>query len=403
MILTIHQPECFCHLGLIDKISKSDQLVIADSFQVKKNYYDNRNKIRNSQGWQWITIPISSDNHKSFREVKIIHEFNWQNKLLNSIKQNYSKSPYFDKYFPRIQEIITKRYEFLFDYNYDLLCQFLSWFNVETYHVAFTSGLNLESKNGSDKCLEICKKLNATTYLSGISGKDYLDLNKFKEANIDVIFHEFFHPIYSQQYQPFIQGLSAIDLLFMYGDRAKEIIKGRGIGAMEIILSKIDYKNKVILEMFGGNGEGHLQYYTKNVKHLDIWELDKNKCLELMIKYHNYPDDIYVTNCDSLQEIKKECWYNYFDILIIDPPAKMSMSSILPEALKLLKKEGIVIFRNIVKSYNNNPEVKPDLSLEEWDKIISQDYIIKNRYEQPREYYFLDLWLNNFIYYLERR
>jgi hypothetical protein len=217
MILTIHQPECFPYLGLINKVSKADVFVIADSFQVKKNYYDNRNKIRTAQGWQWITIPISKDNHLSFREVRVIHEHNWQSKLLNALKQNYSKAPYFSLYFPTIEEIINKKHTFLFDYNFELLCQILSWFNIGTPQVAFTSSLKLKSTNGSDKCLEICKKLQANNYLSGISGRDYLNLEKFKDGGVDVKFHEFIHPIYKQVYEPFIPGMSSIDYLFNFG------------------------------------------------------------------------------------------------------------------------------------------------------------------------------------------
>ncbi len=94
-----------------------------------------------------------------------------------------------EKYFPRLQEIIVQRYDFLFDYNFDLLCQLLSWFNADTYQIAFTSSLNLQSTNGSDKCLEICQKVKATEYLSGPSGENYLDSDKFVGKNIKVRFH----------------------------------------------------------------------------------------------------------------------------------------------------------------------------------------------------------------------
>ncbi len=216
MIITIHQPEFLSYLGFFDKISKADGFVIADSFQVKKNYYDNRNKIRanNPQGWHWITIPISSDNHKSFREVEVAKPYTWHTKILNAIEQNYHRSQYFEQYFPRIKEIICKKYDFLFDYNFELLCQMLIWFDIKTPLMGFTSLLNLESVNGSDKCLEICQKSDADTYLSGSSGKDYLNLDSFEKNNIKVVFHEFEHPIYKQVYEPFIPGMSAIDYLF---------------------------------------------------------------------------------------------------------------------------------------------------------------------------------------------
>ena len=219
MKITIHQPEFCSYIGFYDKIAKADALVIADSFQVKKNYFDNRNKIRTSQGWQWITIPIEKDNHKSFRDVKVMNEHNWKTKMLNSIRQNYSKSPYFDLYYPRIEEIIKEKFEFLFDYNCRLFMQIKEWLNIKTPILTLTSELELQSEDGSDKCLEICQKLKADTYLSGASGKDYLKLDKFNQAGIQVEFHQFEHPIYEQVYKPFIPGMSVLDYLMNCGGK----------------------------------------------------------------------------------------------------------------------------------------------------------------------------------------
>lgn len=398
MKITIHQPECFPYLGFIDKISKTDIFVIADSFQVKKNYYDNRNKIRTSQGWQWIGIPIEKDNHKSFRDVKVIHQDNWQKKILTTIQQNYSKTPFFDKYYPTIEGVINAKLTFLFDYNYPILCHILSWFGADKIQ-QFTSSFKLESNNGSDKCLEICQKLKTDTYLSGSTGRTYLDLDKFKSAGINVDFHQFFHPVYHQRYQPFLPGISSIDLLFNYGDRAKEILKAKGIGSLENILSKIDYKDKQILEMFGGNGSGHLQAYADKCDNLTLWEMNHTKLFQAV----GSCKPLVACECDSLKEMLNIKWQKHFDIIIIDPPAMISMDQILPNALNMLKDDGIVIFRAIKKSYNQNTDIKVDKSLEDWDKIIECDYQIKNKYEEPREFYFFDHWLSNYVYELRRK
>ena len=44
------------------------------------------------------------------------------------------------------------------------------------------------SLNATEKLLEICKKFNATTYLSGPSGKKYLNLRRFEQLGIEVKF-----------------------------------------------------------------------------------------------------------------------------------------------------------------------------------------------------------------------
>ena len=42
----------------------------------------------------------------------------------------------------------------------------------------------------TDRIVDICMYYKADTYLSGISGKNYLDLNKFEENGIKVIFQD---------------------------------------------------------------------------------------------------------------------------------------------------------------------------------------------------------------------
>jgi hypothetical protein len=217
----IHQIEHIPHLSLFVKFAKADVIVLGDNFQFKKNYYENRNKIRTKEGWQWITIPVEKDNHKPIKDIKVIDGNRWKEKYLNAIKQNYSKSLNFDKYYPVIEKTINISLNYLIEYNMHFLFLLWYWFGIDRkFYLASELGLNPELK-ATDLLLEICKKLKADTYLSGPSGKDYLELEKFKEANIEVIFHEFEHPIYKQVYEPFIPGMSSIDYLFNKENQCK--------------------------------------------------------------------------------------------------------------------------------------------------------------------------------------
>ena len=82
------------------------------------------------------------------------------------------------------------------------------------------------SGSRSELLLAICRKVGATDYLSGVSGREYLDRELFQRAGIRVRFQEFHHPIYRQCYEPFIPALSSVDLLFNHGPQAGEILAG---------------------------------------------------------------------------------------------------------------------------------------------------------------------------------
>ena len=226
MIVTIHQPEHLVWLGLMNKISKSDVFVIFDDTQFKKNYFENRNKIKTKDGWMWLTVPVKEHSLSTeIKDIEISYNTNWQKKYLNTLKTNYSRSPFFNIYFDRIESIISKKYKLLIDLNLDLLLLFLESFGINK-KIIKSSELHIpqDIKNGSDICLEICKSLKADTYLSGVSGKDYLKLNDFEKVGIKVIFHDFNHPVYKQMWGDFIPGVSSLDALFNLGEKSKKLI-----------------------------------------------------------------------------------------------------------------------------------------------------------------------------------
>lgn len=225
MVLTIHQPEHLVYLGIIKKIAEADTFVIFDSVQFKKNYFGNRNKIRTKDGWVWLNVPVQHQSlATTFKETRIAANTQWKEKYLKAIRIHYAKAPYFDTYYPRLETIILNATESLCELNIALLMFALDAFGIKT-NVIRSSELELSNTvHGSDLCLEICKTMKADTYLAGTSGKDYLKLNTFREAGIDVIFQDFKHPEYKQMYKGFEPYMSFIDLLFMQGQNAKNTL-----------------------------------------------------------------------------------------------------------------------------------------------------------------------------------
>jgi hypothetical protein len=119
--------------------------------------------------------------------------------------------------------------------NIRIIQKLFDYFSIST-KLVIASKLNGVSGKRDDLLLAICKKLGAEKYLSGISGKDYLDIKKFEQAGIKVTFQEFYHPIYRQCYQPFMPCMSSIDLLFNYGEKSKDILLSPGIPRLNYLI-----------------------------------------------------------------------------------------------------------------------------------------------------------------------
>ena len=109
LVLVSHQPEFLPWLGYISKASMGDVFFILDTVQFQKEVVENRNKIRikNEQGWKWLTIPVEDAKSKimNLSEVKISKSEDWKKKHLQSLKFSYGKAPYFKQIFDEIENI----------------------------------------------------------------------------------------------------------------------------------------------------------------------------------------------------------------------------------------------------------------------------------------------------------
>lgn len=219
----VRQPGYLPYIGFFKKIESSDVFVFLDDVQYEKNGFDNRNKIRTSEGFMWLTVPVNYKFGQFLNEIKIANNEDWSRKHRKSIKINYQKATFFSEYWNDIGSILSQKWELLIDLNIKLIECFISGLNLTTKTIK-SSELNIK-KTGSEKLLEICRKLDATTYLSGELGKNYLNEQIFHDSKIQVIYEKFEHPTYRQLNKTFIPNMSILDLLFNEGPNAITILK----------------------------------------------------------------------------------------------------------------------------------------------------------------------------------
>jgi len=218
MIIGIHQPQYLPWLHYFLKIQNSEKFVILDTADFQKNGLHNRNRIKNAQGSQWLTVPVVRKTGQRIINTRINNSLNWRQKHWNTISQNYNKSSFFKHYSEQLKDIYTENWESLKDLNIALIHLILNWMKIER-EIIIASEMS-SSGTGSDLILDICLELGATSYLSGIGGKNYLDVSMFKSKGVDIIFEKpVLTSIYNQRYESagFINDLSVIDLIFNTG------------------------------------------------------------------------------------------------------------------------------------------------------------------------------------------
>lgn len=233
-VVAIHQPVYLPWLGFFKKMMDCDTFVFLDDVQYEKNGHHNRNKIRTKDGSMWLTVPTRSSLNLLLNEVKIDNTSNWIEKHKKAIRINYSKAKYFDEFSKSLESIYEKKFNSLIDVNISIIELLMTHLKIKP-EIIFSSKLCIEKK-GSDRILEICKKLNANVYYSGVFGRDYLNLIDFKHNNIVVEMHNFIHPEYRQCYLPFVPNMSTIDLLFNEGENSREVLRNSKTEILENII-----------------------------------------------------------------------------------------------------------------------------------------------------------------------
>ena len=225
MIVAIHQPQYLPWLGYFDKMRIADFFCYLDNVQYKKNEWQNRNRIKTAQDWQWLTVPVSFRFPQKINEVKINNTINWNKKHLQALTTNYSKSPHFKDYMELLEDILTKEWDLLSELNLSLLERLRKFLNLNDKPTVLASSLDLR-EDPTDRLIDICKLLGADAYLAGQDGGNYMDLKRFKDHGIALVTQEFKHPVYPQLYGDFQSHMSVIDLLFNCGPESINIIEG---------------------------------------------------------------------------------------------------------------------------------------------------------------------------------
>jgi len=224
MIVSIHQPQYLPWLGYFDKIRRSDAFVFLDNVQFKKNEWQNRNKIKTAQKWQWLSVPVIHRFGQKISEVKINNTVAWTKKHLKALITNYSKAAFFKGYIDFFEETYAQHWESLAEINIYLIGYLAKALGLGDKK--FFKASEWQSREGNtERLIDICKHLGADIYFSGKDGAKYLNLGDFEKEGIQVVFQDYHHPTYPQLFGSFEPYLSVIDLLFNCGPESLEILK----------------------------------------------------------------------------------------------------------------------------------------------------------------------------------
>jgi hypothetical protein len=227
MNCAILQPSYLPWRGYFHQIQKADIFVFYDDVQYDKHGWRNRNRIKTSQGTQWITIPVKKKGNveqaRPICDVEIDWDRDWSRKHLSALMLAYQHAPHFRDFKELLQSWYSSSPKKLVEFTINTTIEIAHRLGLG--HKTFLRSSELQVPGyRTERLIEIVKAVGCRHYISGPSAKAYLDEELLKQAGITLEYMRYDYPEYPQLYPPFDPQVSILDLLFMTGNDASKSI-----------------------------------------------------------------------------------------------------------------------------------------------------------------------------------
>ena len=226
MRVAIMQPTYLSWIGYFGMIDRVDLFILLDTVQFAKRSWQQRNKIKTAHGPMWLTVPVLSKgkSRQIINEVEIDSSRNHAAAHIASLENNYRKAPHFQEYSHELFPLLDKGFHYLSEMNAELIERICEILGITT-SIQYASRMN-NSGNKADLLAMLCAQVGATEYVSALGSREYLEKSDaFQNEGIDIKYHDYEHPVYSQLFGDFEPYMSIVDLLFNLGPESLSTIR----------------------------------------------------------------------------------------------------------------------------------------------------------------------------------
>ena len=223
------QPYFFPYVGYFSLLASVELFVFLDDVNFIKKGWINRNNILLNGQSQRITIPCKQiSQNKHIRDIEVDFDLKARGKMVKTLEQAYSKSPFFQDFFPLVSDFIhsdtTSNIAELAANSVILVCDYLD-LKVD-FKFSSESHAHTQNLKGADRLIAIAKEEDASQYHNPPGGRDLYSKEIFENEGIPIHFIQNELIPYQQLTNSFIPWLSIIDvLMFNNKEESKKIIK----------------------------------------------------------------------------------------------------------------------------------------------------------------------------------
>ena len=220
------QPVYLPWLGYFEQIDRVDHFIFQDDVQYTARDWRNRNRIKTAQGPQWLTVPVKKAPLATpIADIEIAWQTDWPKKHLKAIELAYAKAPYRSAAEALLDAAFAARPDRLADLTIDLIERLAGVMGIEPR----TSRASEQPPASApadldDRLVDLARRHGASHVYFGASASAYVDPARFRPHGIEVVFQDYAHPVYAQQWPGFESHMSVIDLVMNEGPEAARAI-----------------------------------------------------------------------------------------------------------------------------------------------------------------------------------
>jgi hypothetical protein len=181
-------------------IAFQDDILLEQQENFPKQTFRNRASIHSPNGRLDLIVPVvkGANVHTAVKDVRISNDFKWQRQHLMSLQTCYRSSAYFEFYEDELMPFYENKWDFLFDYNQEILQFILKALKLRISYT-FTDEYEPVYASREDFRESIHPKRSAS-----VKFKPYFQV--FEERN------------------GFLENLSILDLLFNQGPQSNKYL-----------------------------------------------------------------------------------------------------------------------------------------------------------------------------------
>ncbi len=228
MVVAINQP---CYLpwrGFFALMRLADTFVFYDDVQFTSNTaksFFSRVQLKTGQGRAWLTVPVQKAGRfgQKINEVTILRGERWADTHCRRIRDALGAAPHAGTLEPYLSQLAGRRWTRLSDLTVQTTLALAAALGIGPKTLV-ASEMQIPG-SGSQRVLEMCRALGASTYLTGHGALNYLDHESFEAAGIAVEYVNYDLTPYPQLHGPFEPYVTVLDLMANTGGAAPAHIR----------------------------------------------------------------------------------------------------------------------------------------------------------------------------------